>query len=373
MIMTQLPVQATPFANQQAPPVQAQQQQNPFGMSYNSFANIMEPTQLNSNAHQYPSSQANYQFPPQQQQTQTQSTDNTNTSTNASQNATSMKPSNSNNNNLNSSNNNINLNNLNSATSNTYLDQLMRNAYAAQQQGEQHTLQQQQLLQQQQQLQQQNQQQQPWQQQSNLNPFPSQGGQQQGQGHTMDASTGLGGANSGNTGIGITKQQQALFTLGSSVEPVSMKEQPQESRDSLDLAGWKHFWDDDDDDNNDDGSEKITPPAPASVASPSKAKAKRKLQEQSQPHQLQQLQHVRSTDTDTCVCRFTRQKSISQLYHFFLSLTAATYGLIFLPVAVSLECGICSHEYSSSTQCVSASPDTLHGLQCWQLSRRRNE
>jgi hypothetical protein len=143
MIMTQLPVQATPFANQQAPPAQAQQQQNPFGMSYNSFANIMEPTQLNSNAHQYPSSQANYQFPPQQQQTQTQSTDNTNTSTNASQNATSMKPSNSNNNNLNSSNNNINLNNLNSATSNTYLDQLMRNAYAAQQQGEQHTLQQQ--------------------------------------------------------------------------------------------------------------------------------------------------------------------------------------------------------------------------------------
>jgi hypothetical protein len=310
IIMTQLPVHATPFATnlisnsgsnmvkpnqQQAPQEQTQQQQNPFGMSNTSFANLMEAAHLNSNV-LHSSSQANYQFP--QQQQQSQSTDNTH----CIQNATITNPSN-----INNSNNN----NLNSSTSNTYLEQLMRNAYAAQQQGEQHTLQQQQLLQQH--LLQQQQQHQPLQQQSNPNHFSSQGGQQQGQGHTLDMLSGLGSANIGNVGIGmgITTQQQALYTLGSTVEPVSTKE-PQESRHSLDLVGWKNFWDDDEDinDGDEDENDTIMPPAPE--VPPSKAKAKRKLQEQDQSHQLQQMQqlqqqqqqeqHVRSTDTDPNVC-----------------------------------------------------------------------
>jgi hypothetical protein len=316
MIMTQLPVHATPFATnlisnsesnmvkpnqnqnqQQAPQEQTQQQQNPFGMSNTSFANLMEPAQLNSNV-LHSSSQANYQFP--QQQQQSQSTDNTHFI----QNATSTNSSN-----IKNSNNS----NLNSSTSNTYLEQLMRNAYAAQQQGEQHTLQQKQLLQQH--LLQQQQQHQQLQQQSNPNHFSSQAGQQQGLGHTMDISSGLGSANIGNVGMGmgmgITTQQQALYTLGSTVEPVSTKE-PQESRHSLDLVGWKNFWDDDEDINDGDEDEKdmIMPPAPE--VPPFKAKAKRKLQEQDQAQQLQQMQqlqqqqqqeqHVRSTDTDTDVC-----------------------------------------------------------------------
>jgi hypothetical protein len=112
-------------------------------------------------------------------------------------------------NNSNSNNNNAN---------NTYLQQLMRNVYAAQQQSQQQP-------------------QFPMQQQ----PMP------------MDTSN-----NSGNTNTNTTGGQ--LLTLGSSVRPVLIKRESsdlwQESfsslkpaaggQDSLNEFGWKHFWDDDD-------------------------------------------------------------------------------------------------------------------------------
>jgi hypothetical protein len=107
-----------------------------------------------------------------------------------------MNPSISNNNNLNY------LSTLNSATSNTYLNQLMSNAYAAQQQeGTARSLQRKQLLQQ-------NQQQQPWR-QSNPNPISSQGRgnnmPDEHHGHVIWSR----GANGGNMGMGSAKQQQA--------------------------------------------------------------------------------------------------------------------------------------------------------------------
>jgi hypothetical protein len=96
MIMTQLPVQATPFGTnlnrnsssssngsvedgrvegEPAGTSSASRKFNiiPFGMSYTSF-NLMEPTRLNSSA-QYPSSQANYQFPPRNSNSRSRPTD----------------------------------------------------------------------------------------------------------------------------------------------------------------------------------------------------------------------------------------------------------------------------------------------------------
>ena len=197
MIMTQVPVQATPFAfppnnnnNTAASQQQGQSQHPPNQQGVPNATATATTTPQNvwaANA----SNNANFsQLLPGQQLQQQQA----------------MNNSNSNNNNAN----------------NTYLQQLMRNVYASQQQSQQQP-------------------QFPMQQQ----PMP------------MDTSNNSGNTNT-NTNTNTTGGQ--LLTLGTSVRPVLIKRESsdlwQESfsslkpaaggQDSLNEFGWKHFWDDDD-------------------------------------------------------------------------------------------------------------------------------